>query len=85
METVSSSAYTRLRNSLTEDFSEALSTQIILQNMRKCFIDLDNLSGMDYLRLVDAIISDYEMINPLGDNNISLKKEELIQGELYQT
>jgi hypothetical protein len=78
METLSQAAYTLLRNVLREDFSEDLSEQIILQNTRKCFIDFNSCNSVDYVRLVDAIMDDYEMINPLGDNNFFLKKNEII-------
>jgi hypothetical protein len=77
METLSHSVYALLEKALKEDFSEALSTQIILENTRKCFIDFNSCENLDYIRLIDAIIDDYEMINPLGNNNFFLIKKEL--------
>ncbi len=77
METLSQSVHTILKNALKEDFSEALSTRIISENTRKCFIDFNNCDNGDYIRLIDAIIDDYEMINPLGNNNFFLNKKAL--------
>jgi hypothetical protein len=69
-----------IKISLNKDFSDAMSTQIILYNVKKCSLDLTNLDKDGYFRLVDSIISDYININPLGDCNTSLKKRELLSG-----
>ncbi len=69
-------AVNRIKESLSKDFSAALSEQIILQNVRKSYLDLENLNREGYIKLVESIISDYMAIKPLGNDNADLKKRE---------
>jgi hypothetical protein len=68
----------KIKESLNKDFCESLSSQIILQNCKKNHLNLNNLDRDSYIRLVDSIISDYRAINPLGNNNVALKRKELL-------
>jgi hypothetical protein len=80
MNNISFSVNSTIKRSLNKDFSDAMSAQIILYNVKKCSLDLTNLDRDGYFRLVDSIISDYSKINPLGDRNTPLKKRELLSG-----
>ncbi len=73
---ITSMAVNRIKESLSKDFSAALSEQIILQNVRKSYLDLENLNREGYIKLVESIISDYMAIKPLGNDNADLKKRE---------
>ena len=77
MNNISFQVNSMIKISLNKDFSEAMSTQIILYNVKKCSLDLTNLDKDGYFRLVDSIISDYRDIKPLGCD-ISLKTRELL-------
>ena len=63
-------------DSLNHDFGEEMSIYMILHNMKKCSLDIAHLDRDGYLKLVDALISDYNDIRPLGCD-ISLKTREL--------
>ena len=80
MNTFSFPVHTIIKNFLNKDFSDALSTQIIIHNSKKCSLDLAHLDSDSYFRLVDAIISDYKNIKPLGGCNAFRKKKELLSG-----
>jgi len=80
MNNISFKVNSMIKISLNKDFSDAMSTQIILHNVKKCSLDLTNLDRDGYFRLVDSIISDYTRINPLGECSTSLKKRELLSG-----
>jgi hypothetical protein len=80
MNNISFPVNSMIKISLNKDFSDAMSTQIILYNVKKCSLDLTNLDRDGYFRLVESIISDYIKINPLGDSNTSLKNRELLSG-----
>ena len=78
MNTFSFPVNTIIKKFLNKDFSDALSRQIIIRNSKKCSLNLAHLDSDSYFRLVDAIISDYENIKPLGGYNAFLKKRELL-------
>jgi hypothetical protein len=63
-----------IKDSLMEDFCEALSTQIIYQNCKKFNLNLNNLDRDSYRKLVDAIAFDYRAIMPSTNSDIDLKK-----------
>ena len=65
-----------IKDSLCKDFCIALSTQIILQNVRNCHLNLENLDRDGYIRLIDSIVNDYRAIKPLGNGNADFKKRE---------
>jgi hypothetical protein len=66
--------YTIIKDSLMDDFCEALSTQIIYQNCKKFNLNLSNLDRASYRKLVDAIAFDYRAIMPSTNSDIDLKK-----------
>lgn len=68
--------HTMIKDSLMEDFCEALSTQIIFQNCKKCNLDLSNLDRNSYRKLVDAIVFDYRAIKPSTNSDIDLKMRQ---------
>lgn len=66
--------HTIIKDSLMDDFCEALSMQIIYQNCKKFNLDLSNLDRDSYRKLVDAIAFDYRAIMPSTNSDIELKK-----------
>ncbi len=76
MMTPTNAMNTIIKNSLNEDFCEALSEQIILQNIMKCRLSLDNLDREGYIKLIDSIAFDYRAILPSANGNITLKKRK---------
>lgn len=67
-----------IKESLMKDFCINLSAWIILQNVRKCHLNLARLDRDGYIRLIDSIANDYRAIKPLGIDNLNQKKEEFL-------
>jgi len=58
-----------------KDFSASLASRIIEHNVRKHRVDARN--HQEYAKLINAIVSDYQAIKPLGHINIADLKKEL--------
>ena len=58
-----------------KDFSASLASRIIEHNVRKHRVDARN--HQKYAKLINAIVSDYQAIKPLGHINIADLKKEL--------
>ena len=59
-------ATTRLKDILMKDFSESVSSLIINHNYYKHGLKLNSLNNADKTKVVNAIVSDYKAIKPIG-------------------
>jgi translation initiation factor 2B subunit (eIF-2B alpha/beta/delta family) len=64
-----------LKEHLMKDFSASLALRIIEHNIRKHRVETKN--RQDYAKLINAIVSDYQAIQPLGHINVADLKKEL--------
>ena len=58
-----------------KDFSASLALRIVEHNIRKHHVETEN--RQDYAKLINAIVSDYQAIKPLGQINVAELKKEL--------
>ena len=71
-----------LKEHLMKDFSASLATRIIEHNIRKHRIETNNCR--EYAKLINAIVSDYQAIKPIGHITVADLKREL-QAAVRQT
>ena len=64
-----------LKKHLMKDFSAPLALRIIEHNVRKHRIETKN--PQKCVRLINAIVSDYQAIKPIGHINVADLKKEL--------
>jgi hypothetical protein len=69
------SIHKALQEHLMKDFSAPLASRIIEHNVRKHHVETKN--RQQYAKLINAIVSDYQAIKPLGPINIADLKKEL--------
>lgn len=64
-----------LKEHLMKDFSASLASRIIEHNVRRHRVETKN--HPEYEKLINAIVSDYQAIRPLGHINVDDLKKEL--------
>jgi hypothetical protein len=64
-----------LKEHLMKDFSASLASRIIEHNVRKHCVETKN--HQEYAKLINAIVSDYQAIRPLGHINVDDLKKDL--------
>ena len=64
-----------LKEHLMKDFSASLASRIIEHNVKKHRVGTKNCQH--YTKLINAIVSDYQAIQPLGHNSVDDLKKEL--------
>jgi hypothetical protein len=69
------SIHKALQEHLMKDFSESLAFRIIDHNVRKHLVGTGN--RQEYAKIINAIVSDYQAIKPLGPVDIADLKKEL--------
>ena len=67
----------RLKDILMQDFSEALSSQIIKQNYHKHGLQLNSLNNGAKTKVINLIVSDYKAIKPIGSVSVAKLKKDL--------
>ena len=67
----------RLKDILMQDFSEALSSQIIKHNYHKHGLKLNSLNNGGKTNAVNSIVSDYKAIKPIGSVSVVQLKQDL--------
>jgi hypothetical protein len=60
-----------------KDFSESLSSQIIIRNIYKHGLQLSSLNNGDKTKVINSIVSDYKAINPIGSVTVDQLKKDL--------
>ncbi len=65
------------KETLMKDFSESLSSNMILQNYRKHKLKLNSRDKAVYRKVINSIAYDYRAIKPVGSVNVAYLKKEL--------
>ncbi len=65
------------KETLMKDFSESLSSNMILQNYRKHNLKLNSRDKAAYRKVINSIAYDYRAIKPVGSVNVAYLKKEL--------
>ena len=66
-----------LKDILMNDFSEALSSQIIKLNYHKHGLKLNSFNNGGKTKAVNSIVSDYKAIKPIGRASVVQLKKDL--------
>ena len=65
------------KETLMKDFTESLSSSMILQNYRKHNLKLNSRDKAAYRKVINSIAYDYRAIKPVGSVNVAHLKKEL--------
>ncbi len=65
------------KETLMKDFSESLSSNMILQNCRKHNLKLNSRDKAAYRKVINSIAYDYKAIKPVGSVKVAHLKKQL--------